>query len=65
MQHNYFIAWHRIMKVGQIDVLFAVTRSKMKRRLTYSFKDIMKYYIISFKTIFIGYLVFLFRPSTY
>ena len=31
------------MKIGQIDVLFAVTRSKMKLRVTYkdSFKDIM------------------------
>ena len=31
------------MKIGQIDVLFAVTRSKMKRRETYkdSFRDIM------------------------
>ena len=25
MQHNYFIAWPRIMKIGQIDVLFSVT----------------------------------------
>ena len=41
MQHNYFISWPRIMKIGQIDVLFAVTRSKMKHRVTYknSFKD--------------------------
>ena len=31
----YIIAWPRIMKIGQIDVLFAVTRSKMKRRVTY------------------------------
>ena len=30
MQHNYFIAWPRIMKIGQIDVLFAVTKSKME-----------------------------------
>ena len=31
------------MKIGQIDVLFIVTSSKMKRRVTYkdSFKDIM------------------------
>ena len=65
MQHNYFIAWPRIMKIGQIDVLFAVTRSKMKRQISYkdSFKDIMLYYIISSQTIFIGYLVFLFCPS--
>ena len=35
MQHNYFIAWPRIMKIGQIDVLFSVTRSKMKRWVTY------------------------------
>ena len=43
MQHNYFIAWPRIMKIGQFDVLFAVTRSIMKRRVTYkdSFKDIL------------------------
>ena len=43
MQHNYFIAWSRIMKIGQFDVMFAVTRSKMKRRVTYkdSYKDIM------------------------
>ena len=43
MQHNYFIAWPRIMKIGQIDVLFAVTRLKMKHRVTYkdSFKDIV------------------------
>ena len=26
MQRNYFIAWPRLMKIGQIDVLFAVTR---------------------------------------
>ena len=31
------------MKIGQIDVLFAGTKSKMKRRVTYNdnFKDIM------------------------
>ena len=40
MQHDYFIAWPRITKIGQIDVLFAVTRSKMKRRVTY--KDYFK-----------------------
>ena len=33
MRHYYFIAWPRIMKIGQIDVLFAVTRSKMSRDL--------------------------------
>ena len=51
MQHNYFIAWHKIMKIGQIDVLFAVTRWKMKPVVIYkdSFKDIMLYYIISLK----------------
>ena len=67
MQHNYFIAWPRVMKIGQIDVLFVVTRSKMKHRVTYkdSFKDIMLYYIISFKTTFIGYPAFLFRPSNF
>ena len=44
MQHNYyFTAWPRIIKIGQIDVLFTVTRLKMKRWVTYkdSFKDIM------------------------
>ena len=43
MQHTYFIAWPKIMKFGHFDVLFAVTKSKMKRRVTYndSFKDIM------------------------
>ena len=43
MQHSYFIAWPRIMKIGQIDVLFAVTRSKMERWVTYkdSFKEMM------------------------
>ena len=42
MQHTYFIAWPCIMKIGQIDVLFAVTRSKMKHLVTYkdSFNDI-------------------------
>ena len=41
MQHTYFIAWPRIMKIGQVDVLFAVTRSKIKHRVTCkdSFKD--------------------------
>ena len=24
MQHNYFIAWPRIMKIGQIDILLAM-----------------------------------------
>ena len=28
MQHDYFNAWPRIMKIGQIDVLFAVTKLK-------------------------------------
>ena len=43
MQHNYFIAWPRVMKIGQIDVLFVVTRAKMKPQVTYrdSLKDIM------------------------
>ena len=64
MQHNYFIAWPRIMTFGQIDVLFAITRSKMKRHVTYkdSLKGMIQYYIISFKTIFKGYPAFLFRP---
>ena len=37
----------RKMKIGQIDVLFAVTRSKMKRRVTYkdSFKDIYRIFV--------------------
>ena len=35
MQHNYFIAWPRIMKIDQKDLLFSVTWSKMKRRVTY------------------------------
>ena len=43
MQQNDFIAWSRIiMTIGQIDVLFAVTRSKMKHRVTYI--DIFKGY---------------------
>ena len=43
MQHNYFIAWPRIMKIGQIDVLFAVTGSNLKCWVTCkdSFNDIM------------------------
>ena len=47
MQHTYFIAWPRIMKIGQIDVLFAVTRTKMKHRVTYkdSFKDIKRIFV--------------------
>ena len=52
MQHtcNYFIAWPRLTKIGQTGVLFAITVSKMKRRVTYkdSFMDILYYYIISF-----------------
>ena len=42
------------MKIGQINVLFAVTRSKMKRRVTYkdSFKDIMKYSFLFCPSIF-------------
>ena len=35
MQHNYFIAWPRIMEIGQIDVLFTVTKLKIERRVTY------------------------------
>ena len=35
MQHNYFTAWPRIMKICQNDDLFAVSRSKMKRWVTY------------------------------
>ena len=43
MQHTYFIAWPRIMKMGQIDVFLAVIRSKMKCLVTCkdSFKAIM------------------------
>ena len=49
MQHNYFIAWPRIIKIGQIDVSFAFTRTKMKRWVTkIVFKGVMWYYIISF-----------------
>ena len=33
MQHTYFIAWPRIMKIGLVYMLFAVTRSKKKRRV--------------------------------
>ena len=41
MQHNYFIAWPRTMKICRIDVMFA--GSKMKRWVTYkdSLKEIM------------------------
>ena len=39
MEHNYFIAWPRIMKIGQIDVLFAITRTKMKHRVHVTYKD--------------------------
>ena len=58
MQHTYFIAWPRIMKIGQIDVLFAVTGSEMKRLVTYkdSFQEIMQYYILSCKAAPPGWL---------
>ena len=50
MQNNFFIAWPRIMKIGQIDVLFAATRSKVKRRVIHkdSFKDnsVIVHYIL-------------------
>ena len=64
---NIIIAWPGILKMGQIDVLFIVTRLKMKGLVTFndSFEDIMLYFIISLKTIFIGYPVFLFRPNIY
>ena len=47
MQHTYSSAWPRIMKIGQIDVLFAVNRSKMKRRETYkdSVKDVKRIFV--------------------
>ena len=35
MQHNYFIGWPRIMKIVQIDVVFTITRPKMKPWVTY------------------------------
>ena len=47
MQHNYFIAWPKLMKIGLIDVLFAVTRTKKKRLITY-------------KACFKGYMFFFF-----
>ena len=45
---NIIIAWPRILKMGQIDVLFIVTRLKMKGRVTYkdSFEDIIFHYIL-------------------
>ena len=50
MQHHYFIPWPRIMKIGKIDALDAVTRSKMKRWITYkdSFRDILGAFIKDF-----------------
>ena len=42
MQH-IFIAWPRITKSGQVDVLFAVTRTTEKRQVTYT--DSIKGYI--------------------
>ena len=45
MQRTYVNAWPRVMKIGQIDVLSAVTRSKIKTlgnlSLNDSFKDEM------------------------
>ena len=61
MQHNYFIAWSRIIKIGQIDVLFTITRTKMEHRVTY--KDSFLHYSIFLKIISIDYPAFLFRPS--
>ena len=47
MQHNYFIAWPRIMKIDQIDVMFAVSRSKMKLWVTFtdSLNDIERIFV--------------------
>ena len=42
LQHNYFILWPRIMKIGQIDDLFAVAKTKIQHRVTY--KDSFKGY---------------------
>ena len=42
MQRTYFVAWPRILKIGQIDVLFTVTRSKMKRRVTYTTQNLLR-----------------------
>ena len=67
MQHYYFITWPRIMKIGQIDVLFAVTRSKVKHQVTY--KDIFKGYNVILhdirKTIFLGYPLTLYSIDTH
>ena len=48
-QHEYFIAWPRIIKIGQIDVLFAVSKTTKKCRVTNKdvFKGIILYNIIS------------------
>ena len=50
MQHNYLIAGPRIIEIGQIDVLSAVTRTKKKRWITYedSFKgyNVKLHYIL-------------------
>ena len=35
MHHNYFIAWPRILKIGQIYVLFAITWTKNETGVTY------------------------------
>ena len=36
MCNIYLIAWTRIMKISQIDVLFTVTRTKKERQVTYA-----------------------------
>ena len=44
------------MKVGHIDVLFAVTRMKKKRRLTY--KDSFKgYNVILYDNVILSYIL--------
>ena len=42
----YFIAWARILKIGQFDVLLAVTRTKKKCRVTS--EDSLKGYNVKF-----------------
>ena len=42
MQHIFYLP--RVMKIGQVEVLFAVTSTKKKRRITY--KNSFKGYIV-------------------
>ena len=62
MQHTYFMAWPRIMKIGQIDVLFAVTRSKKKRREPIKIVLRIQCNIILYP---LKLSAFLFRPSIF